>query len=109
MKKIYLGFLALPFFLSQSCIKEAPLNPEADIESFQVDGNLLTGSTFIDQSNGVIMLYLTDSAVANGIVPVITTSKGSKVSPASGDSIHFEKENSYSVTSESGGYQKTYR
>jgi len=109
MKKFCLGFLSLPFFLSQSCIKEAPLNPEADIETFQVDGNLLTGSTFIDQSNGAIILYLTDSAVTKGIAPVITTSKRATVVPASGDSIHFEKENSYTVTSESGGYHKTYR
>lgn len=95
--------------LFQSCIKDPPLNPEADIETFEVGSQLLTAPTFIDQGNDVIMLYLTDSAVSHGIVPHITVSKGAKISPSSGDTLRFGKEESYTVTSESGEYHKIYK
>lgn len=95
--------------LFPSCIKDPPLNPEADIETFEVDPKLLTASVFIDQANSVIMLYLTDSAVAQGIAPTITVSKGAKISPASGTLLDVKKGESYTVTSESGDYHKIYK
>jgi hypothetical protein len=95
------------FFL-QSCIKEAPLNPEADIESFTVDPTSITSNVFIDQVNHKILLYLTDDAHEKGIAPVIKTSSGSKITPASGDSIHFDKEVVYRVSSEDGLNTKLY-
>lgn len=67
-----------------SCIKDAPANPEADIESFEIDPKLLTGQTFIDQVNRKILVYLTKEAYETGITPTITISKNATITPASG-------------------------
>lgn len=107
MRQIILrAFVIIAIF--QSCIKDAPLNPEADIESFTVDSNDLTSDVFIDQVNRRILLYLTDEAHEKGIAPVIGISPGSKLTPASGDSIHFTGNVTYSVTSQNGQNIKTY-
>ncbi|MGN6439288.1 MAG: PCMD domain-containing protein [Agriterribacter sp.] len=91
------------------CIKDAPLNPEADIETFRIDPSQLTGDVVINQANRKIMLFLTPEAYDEGIAPVITLSANATVSPASGDSIH-PKSNTveYTVTSESGANKKVY-
>ncbi len=96
------------FAVLQACIKDEPPNPEADIETFTLPDSLLTGDIFIDQSNRKILLYLEPEAFESGVAPVITTSKGAGISPASGDSIHFDRENIYTVTSASGENQKQY-
>lgn len=100
-------FVLLSVLLS-ACIKDAPLNPEADIETFVFDPVYKTGETFIDQANNKIIIYLTRQAYQNGLQPVVTVSKGASLSPASGDSIHFNKTIRYTVTSESGEYKKVY-
>lgn len=96
--------------LLQSCIKDAPLNPEADIETFTVDKDQLTGDVFIDQTKSQIRLYLTDSAFKYGIVPRISVSNGAKISPASGDTLKFDSTGikAYTVTPAAGGKGKTY-
>lgn len=91
-----------------SCIKPAPQNPEADIESFSIDKSQLDADVFIDQANRKILLYLKASAYQNGVVPTITLSKGATVFPASGDSLRFNKPVQYTVTSESGVNKKSY-
>lgn len=96
------------FALLQACIKDEPPNPEADIETFSLPDSLLTGDIFIDQSNRKILLYLEPEAYESGVAPVITTSAGGNVSPASGDSIFFDNEVVYTVTSASGENRKQY-
>jgi hypothetical protein len=90
--------------LLQSCIKDAPLNPETDIESFTVSQDQLLGDVFIDQTKSQIRLYLTEDAFEKGIAPVIKVSAGGKVSPASGDTLRFDDTGikKYKVTSASG-------
>jgi hypothetical protein len=90
------------------CIKDAPPNPEADIEKFELPDSLRTSNVFIDNANNKIMLYLTPAAYASGVAPVISVSKGGSVTPASGDSIHFDNLVQYVVTSESGANKRTY-
>lgn len=96
--------------LLQSCIKDAPLNPEADIEAFTVPQNQLTGDVFIDQTKSQIRLYLTTDAFEKGIAPVIKVSAGAKVSPASGDTLKFDSTGvtQYVVTSANGKTTKKY-
>lgn len=92
-----------------SCIKDAPLNPEADIEAFTLDAHLTTGATVIDQANRKIQLYITSGAFDAGFAPAITVSRGAKITPASGDSIHpGEHPVVYTVTSENGANEKKY-
>lgn len=95
----------------QACIKDAPMNPEADIEKVTFDKSLMTGDVFIDQANGLIMLYLTPEAYEKGIAPQLTLSSGASVTPASGDSIRFNttEVHQYVVTSADGRNKKTYK
>lgn len=104
-----MGLSVIAFF-QQGCIKDAPLNPEADIEAVEVDPSLLTGNVFIDQINRTITLNLTADAFDKGIAPVLTLSTGASVTPASGTKIVFEKDKAirYTVTSASGKNTKTY-
>ncbi|RBL90554.1 hypothetical protein DF182_29300 [Chitinophaga flava] len=106
-----LCYMAAVIGLLQACIKDAPVNPEADIETFAVDKEQLTGDVFIDHANGTILLYLTPDAYKQGIAPAITLSGGATVTPASGDSIHFDSThvNQYVVTAADGIHQKTYK
>ncbi|RWU10816.1 PCMD domain-containing protein [Pedobacter chitinilyticus] len=93
-----------------SCIKDAPANPEADIESFEIDPKLLTGQTFIDQVNRKILVYLTKEAYETGITPTITISKNATITPASGQKITFNGKNevTYTVAAAQHPNQKTY-
>lgn len=103
------GWTALLAILFSSCIKDPPLNPEADIETFTVNKDLLLADVFIDQVNSKIVLHLTDDAYASGLAPVITTSTGATLQPASGDSIFFNGDTVRYVTrSEDGRYSKRY-
>ncbi|HTN45165.1 MAG TPA: PCMD domain-containing protein [Flavipsychrobacter sp.] len=106
MKKYW--FIVLSLFTFAGCIKDAPLNPEADIERFVVDKDLLTADVIIDQANRKIQLHLKPDAFQNGFAPVLSLSTGAKVSPASGDSIRFDQPVYYTVTSQSGVNKKTY-
>jgi len=105
-----LCYLATLMVMIQSCIRDAPINPEADIETFKIDKQYLTGDIFIDQANAKIILSLTPEAFNSGLAPVITVSAGAKVVPASGDSIKFDGTGpkQYVVTSASGVNQKAY-
>lgn len=107
MKKYLLILIAA--FTFSACIKEAPLNPEADIESFDVDPGLLTGKTFIDQANHKIQLFLTQEAFEKGVTPNLVISKNATVKPASGQPLNFNNGPvQYTVTAEQGTNQKTY-
>lgn len=90
------------------CIKPAPQNPEADIESFTVADSLLSSAVVIDQANKKILLHLKPDAYKNGLAPVLTVSSGAMVHPASGDSIRFQQPVTYTVTSQSGVNKKVY-
>ncbi|MBC9933340.1 PCMD domain-containing protein [Chitinophaga qingshengii] len=95
----------------QACIKDAPINPEADIETFTFDKSQMASDVFIDQANGAIMLYLTPDAYEKGIAPRLTLSAGATVTPASGDSLRFNTADThqYVVTSANGLNKKTYK
>ena len=106
MKNILYFFLL--YTLAVSCISKEPLNPEADIEKFNIAPELLTSNTVIDQANRKILLYLKPQAYQNGITPILTLSDGASASPASGETIDFDKTVYYTIKSESGENQKTY-
>ncbi|MCD0456910.1 PCMD domain-containing protein [Chryseobacterium sp. LC2016-27] len=106
MKKL-LFFFSLSFFLI-SCISDPPLNPEADIEEFNVNENLLSSKTVINQTNKKIYLYLKPDAYQNGITPTIKVSNGAHIFPESGKLINFNEKVFYTVTSESGENSKIY-
>lgn len=108
IRKLY--YLITLIILLHACIKDAPINPEADIETFTIEKKYLTADIFIDQVNKKIMLNLTPAAFKSGVIPTITTSAGAKVSPASGDSLHLDSSrvSEYEVTAANGN-KKIYK
>ncbi|AIM36339.1 hypothetical protein KO02_06215 [Sphingobacterium sp. ML3W] len=110
MRNWLFASLFLYGLMLQGCIKDAPLNPEADIETVVVDPHLLTGNIFVDQVNRTITLNLTNEAYESGISPLLILSKGASVKPASGTLIKFDADQDvvYDVTSESGENTKRY-
>ncbi|UFH33915.1 PCMD domain-containing protein [Chryseobacterium sp. C-71] len=106
MKNLF--YLILMYFTLGSCIREAPLNPEADIEEFNIDAQFLSSSTIIDQANSKILIYLKPDAYQSGVSPALKLSKGATVSPASGTLVNFSQPVFYTVKSESGENLKTY-
>ncbi|RAJ07014.1 putative glycosyl hydrolase or carbohydrate binding protein [Chitinophaga skermanii] len=109
MKLKKLSILACFIPLLHACIKDTPLNPEADITSFTIDSADATSEVFIDQANSRILLYLTNDAYEAGITPEITITEGATISPASGQKIDFSSGAiTYVVTSQSKAYQKSY-
>lgn len=102
--------LCVSLSIQVGCIKDAPPNPEADIESLHIDQDLLTANVFIDQINRTITLNLTDKAFQEGISPVLKVSEGASVQPASGSLLKFDgsSEVTYAVTSASGENTKIY-
>jgi len=105
MKNLLYIFLML---FMVSCIGDEPLNPEADVEEFTIDSQLLTSKTVIDQANRKILIYLKPEAYQNGISPILKLSKGATSSPASGSLIKFDQPVFYTISSESGANQKRY-
>lgn len=101
-------YLIIAYFSVMSCIREAPLNPEADIEEFTIDAQFLSSSTIIDQANSKILIYLKSDAYQSGVAPSLKLSKGATVSPASGTLVNFSQPVFYTVKSESGENLKTY-
>lgn len=105
----YFYLIALPTLWGVSCIKNAPLNPEADIEQFILADSILTGKTIIDQNNRKIQLFLTKDAYSAGIRPIITVSNNATVHPASGTKISPKDQHiTYTVTSQNLASKKTY-
>lgn len=94
--------------LTSSCIRESPLNPEADIEEFIIAEQYLSSSTIIDQANSKILIYLKPEAYQNGVIPTLKLSRGATVTPAAGTKINFKDAVVFTVTSESGENVKTY-
>lgn len=105
--KNFLYLITLCFSII-SCIREAPLNPEADIKEFTIDAQFLSSTTIIDQANSKILIYLKPDAYQNGVSPTLKLSKGATVSPASGTKLNFSQPVFYTVQSESGENQKIY-
>lgn len=108
LKTVFLICISCPALL-MSCIKSEGLDREADIESFLIeDNNLLT--TVYDEYRKKISVVLRDTAGYRykTITPIITTSKGAKVEPASGQKVTLNNyQHFFTVTAEDGG-EKTY-
>ncbi|MDU1889386.1 MAG: PCMD domain-containing protein [Dysgonomonas sp.] len=102
---LIIAFLGLSM---ASCIKDEPLNREADIVDVFVDNG-----TFIDRSiamNDTVQLILSDEADLTKVAPLFKVSPGATISPASGDTVDLsdKKVVTYEITSEDGKYKKTY-
>lgn len=108
MKKRFLLLFTLVIPFLSSCIKDEPLNREADIVEVRVDD-----PTFIDRSiseGNRVDLIMSKKADLTSVAPVFTLSPNARVIPASGKPVDLSdgKEVIYTVISESGEFYKKY-
>lgn len=89
-----------------SCIQKEPLNPEAEIEAFTLPNNIAVTNAVIGLND--ISVTVRKDVDLTSVVPIIETSKGATISPAIGTACDFTKPVTFTVTSESGEYQKVY-
>ena len=102
--KILLLFTSLlPLFFS--CIKDEPLNKEADIESFFLPDSILVNSVI---SNNKVTLIIKNTNFNKKLAPQITVTPGATITPASGDTVDFTNDVTYTVVSEDKQYTKVY-
>ncbi|MDD6209759.1 MAG: PCMD domain-containing protein [Bacteroidales bacterium] len=98
--------LLISLFVFSSCIKDVPLNPEADILSFTwPDDSILISSKI---ANDYINVFVADGAKIDSIAPTITVTPGATIFPPSGEARNFETTQYYTVHSQDGVHSKKY-
>jgi len=104
---VYLTGIAVGLFCI-GCIKDAPLNVEADILS--VDYNEVDFFREPQISNTEVRLFFNENHADISAYPLrFTLSRGATSNPKSGQIQNFSKTIEYIVTSESGEFHKTYK
>lgn len=101
-KILFTTLLALSLF--SSCIKDEPLNKEADIESFSLPDSILINSVISD-NKVTLVIKGTDY---KKLAPQIVVTPGATITPASGDTLDFTNGVTYTVVSEDKKYSKIY-
>lgn len=89
-----------------SCIQSEPLNPEADILSFALPETIALTTAVINSND--ISITVRKDADLTAVVPIIEITEGATITPAIGTPCDLTKAMTYTVTSESGEYQKQY-
>ena len=102
-----IGLLIIPLCIS--CIKDEALTAEADISSATIEdaAELLHGDPIIN--NQTVTFRLKDYQDSYEFAPQFKLSPGATIEPASGTEFDFLTPQQYTVTSEDGAWQKTYK
>lgn len=99
-------WLLIPLPLT-SCIKDEPLNAEADILDFRLEKDILLREPII--TNNSIRLYVNAwESDLTQLAPYFEITEGATIEPASGTPRDFTTPQTYTVTSQDGRYKKTY-
>ena len=116
-KKTFLASLILTIGLLASCIQDEALNTEADIETITLPGDVMNRQAVfgdaITLADGTriypITLYVKRDTKVTALAPELTLTEGATVQPASGTTLDFSQPQTYTVTSQDGQWQRTYR
>lgn len=79
------------------------LNPEANIVSFMIPGQI--GNSIINNSTYSVLVFMPAGTVLNGLIPDITVSTDASINPLSGVAQDFTSPVTYTVTAQSGAIQ----
>ncbi len=105
MGRLFL-ILSLWLIAGSSCIREEPLNPEADILTFSLPGHVeLAAATFNQEHISVVVRHTAD---LSGITPLITITEGATITPAIGTPQDFTQPVTYTVTAADGIHRRIY-
>lgn len=103
----YLKFLVGATLLFSSCIKDEPLNLEADITEVNIADSLINTNPVITNRN--IVIYMKPGLVKiDSFALNFETTPGATITPASGSVQDFTFPVIYTVTSENGEFSKQY-
>lgn len=102
--KILFSFISA-LYLFSSCIKDEPLNKEADIEVFSLPDSIMVNSVISDNK---VTLVMKNANFNRRLAPQIIVTPGATVTPASGDTVDFTNDVTYTVVSEDKQYSKVY-
>lgn len=106
MKSIqWLGAVAALLLLA-GCIKDEPLNAEADILSATLPGDVLARQASVGNDN--VLMYVKYTADLESLAPEFELSPGATINPPSGTVRDFRTPQVYTVTSEDGEWSKSY-
>lgn len=116
-KKTFLASLILTLGLMAACIQDEALNTEADIETITLPGNVMNREAVfgdaVNLSDGTrvypITLYVKRGTETTALAPELTLTEGATVQPPSGTTLDFRQPQTYTVTSQDGQWQRTYR
>ncbi|NDV69610.1 PCMD domain-containing protein [Dysgonomonas sp. 25] len=103
-KLSFLIAIIIPFL--PSCIKDEPLNREADILSIGLGEDPLIASSITE--NRIQLVVSNDEVDYKKIAPVFDLTSGATITPPSGDTLDFTHDQTYTVLSEDGKYSKQY-
>jgi len=101
-----LFFCLMAGVMFSSCIKDEPLNAEADITGITVDGPKLIRQPVI--TNNEVHFYVNGWEDVTHLAPKFTLTEGATIEPASGTERDFTQPQVYTVTSQDGKWKKTY-
>lgn len=102
-----LFFCLMAGVMFSSCIKDEPLNAEADITGITVDGPKLIRQPVI--TNNEVHFYVNGWEDVTHLAPKFTLTEGATIEPASGTERDFTQPQVYTVTSQDGKWKKTYK
>lgn len=98
----------ISILLFASCIKDEPLNAEADIESATIENAADILETQPTIGNDFVHFRLQNYSGDFHFSPEFTLSPGAIISPENGTPRDFSLPRDYTVTSENGKWKKTY-
>lgn len=104
LKRFCVFLLTLLFLVS--CIREAPLSPEADIVAFSFPENIALSDAIMNGTN--IAITVRKGVDLTAIVPTITVTEGATIHPAADEPRDFTSPVTYTVVSQDQRYQQTY-
>lgn len=107
MKKIFTRIFPLSLLLLSSCIKGEPRNTEADIVRCILPADILKSEPTIDDNS--VQAFVVGGVDMKKLAPEFELTPGATISPESGTERDFTEDQQYTVTSEDGVWQKTYR
>ena len=107
MEKIFTRIFPLSLLLLSSCIKGEPRNTEADIVRCILPADILKSEPTIDDNS--VQAFVVGGVDMKKLAPEFELTPGATISPESGTERDFTEDQQYTVTSEDGVWQKTYR
>ncbi len=95
-----------------SCIKDEPLNPEADMLSFSLPQHIMLSDPLFNRGQDdltEVLITISKGENVSSLIPEITITEGATIVPAIGTTQDFTQPVTYTVTSQDGKQKRLYK